>query len=697
MEGFDMCRNVIAAVALAALTGGSLWAQTARTADVQFKAAEHKEQAEGDLRGAIKEYEKVVNGKDRALAAQALLRIAEIHRRLGDAEANKVYERLIRDFKDQADAVSIARARLGAPAPRGTELRNRVVPRTQDAGLVYSAVSPDGRYFSFLREDGAGLTLVVRDLTTGTTRPLSPTTTAAPRTYVYSPVFSADGKQLVYQWCGAQCELRLISLQEQGIPRFRTLHRGRWVDPMSWTPDNRAVVVFRTHDPKSADIALVSTADGSARVLKQNPGPYSRMLVSPDGTNLAFDHPGRSGAWDISILPLNGGSEFQAVDHVAEDRLAGWSPDGKYLLFTSNRNTGSPGVYASAFANGRPDGTSPRFLYPSLGNGRIHSLGVTNSGALFYFDFLAPNGYSEIQVAPFDFATGMLGSGVTVGGERGGSSSGPAWSRDGRYLAYIVTPLAPVASSQPGVAVHDFEGRSSRELRPGLNNLGQLKWSPDGRSLLAYGVRLGTQAGIFRLDAQTGEATRLADGNNPAWSPDGNTIYFRRTYSADPGGSTSRALETIGAAFFARDLTSGSERELIRRPALGAVNISPDGRFIATGADDVAADTRTILLIPTGGGEPRILRVNRPRDGGVPMWAPDSRSVVVRASSDEVWRYPIDGGQPVRLASWASVPAGPQLSPDGKRVAIERRVTPAQSREPGVWVLENFLPKDGKK
>jgi len=28
----------------------------------------------------------------------------------------------------------------------------------------------------------------------------------------------------------------------------------------------------------------------------------------------------------------------------------------------------------------------------------------------------------------------------------------------------------------------------------------------------------------------------------------------------------------------------------------------------------------------------------------------------------------------------------------GRRVAIERRVTPAQSREPGVWLLENFLP-----
>ena len=81
------------------------------------------------------------------------------------------------------------------------------------------------------------------------------------------------------------------------------------------------------------------------------------------------------------------------------------------------------------------------------------------------------------------------------------------------------------------------------------------------------------------------------------------------------------------------------------------------------------------------------------------MWAPDSSSVVVRVNSEEAWRYPIDGGQPVKLASWADVPAGPagpQLSPDGKRVAIERRVTPAQSREPGVWVLENFLPKTSK-
>ena len=50
-----------------ALTAGLLLAQASRSAEVQFKAAQQKELVEGDLKGAIKDYEKIASGKDRAL------------------------------------------------------------------------------------------------------------------------------------------------------------------------------------------------------------------------------------------------------------------------------------------------------------------------------------------------------------------------------------------------------------------------------------------------------------------------------------------------------------------------------------------------------------------------------------------------------------------------------------------------------
>ena len=95
-------------------------AQSPRTAEVQMKAAQQKAEVEGDLKGAIEEYKKVVAtaGSNRALAAEALVRMADCYQKLGDAEAQAIYERLVRDFGDQKDAVAAARTQLAGSASR---------------------------------------------------------------------------------------------------------------------------------------------------------------------------------------------------------------------------------------------------------------------------------------------------------------------------------------------------------------------------------------------------------------------------------------------------------------------------------------------------------------------------------------------------------------------------------------------------
>ena len=87
-------------------------AQSSRSTEVQFKAAQHKEEVEGDLKGAIEDYKKIADGKDRALAAQALLRMADAYQKLGDPQSRAVYDRVINQFADQKAAAALARARL---------------------------------------------------------------------------------------------------------------------------------------------------------------------------------------------------------------------------------------------------------------------------------------------------------------------------------------------------------------------------------------------------------------------------------------------------------------------------------------------------------------------------------------------------------------------------------------------------------
>ena len=79
---------------------------------------------------------------------------------------------------------------------------------------------------------------------------------------------------------------------------------------------------------RSAQIGLVSTDDGSLRVLKSVDwrGP-THMFFSPDGKYLGFDFQS-----DVFVLAIDGSREIPAVVYPSDDTMVGWSPDGTRLL-----------------------------------------------------------------------------------------------------------------------------------------------------------------------------------------------------------------------------------------------------------------------------------------------------------------------------------------------------------------------------
>lgn len=101
------------------------------------------------------------------MAAQALVRMAECHQKIGGAQAQTVYARIVRDYADQTDAVTTARARIAAPGagPGAGAVTERVAMTTIGAGLVLDSVTPDGRFG--VGADQASGDLVTRDMTTG--------------------------------------------------------------------------------------------------------------------------------------------------------------------------------------------------------------------------------------------------------------------------------------------------------------------------------------------------------------------------------------------------------------------------------------------------------------------------------------------------------------------------------------------------
>lgn len=108
-----------------------------------FQQALVKERAEGNLHGAIDLYERIVQDypEDHALAAKALVQMGQCYEKLGKAEARKAYERIVRDYADQAEPLQVARARLAAltsPSPTSLTVRRLESPPEDPGGSTFA-------------------------------------------------------------------------------------------------------------------------------------------------------------------------------------------------------------------------------------------------------------------------------------------------------------------------------------------------------------------------------------------------------------------------------------------------------------------------------------------------------------------------------------------------------------------------------
>ena len=458
--------------------------------------------------------------------------------------------------------------------------------------------------------------------------------------------------------------------------------------PQDWSPNRKWIAATMTRRDGTSQIVLIAVADGSLRVLKSMDWTMSTgsIFFSLDSKHIAYDLPATDAGQqrDVYVLAIDGSRETPAVVHPADEAVLGWSPDGRHLLFSSDR-TGSAGLWALPFADGRPQG-SPELLRSDIGSSSS-SLGLTSSGALYLHKVIDGR---DIRIAPVDLNSGRLldAPASFVQGFLAGATN-PNWSPDGRYLAYA-------ACAGNCLVVRSVDTGQVRRLARTLPYVTPPKWAPDGSSLLAAGRDPKGRDGVYQIDLQSGSASPIVYttslGADPRWSPDGRKIYYVKR-AAPP-------------SILERDLASGAEREVIRRPGMWTeVNLSPDGRYLAvqTGAFALTME-RTLLLVPVAGGEPReLLRLKDPDQWGrmgTTSWTPDGKAILKvkrTASGTELLLIPIDG-TPVRKldinpevwtrgADEAGPDQGFSLSPDGRKIAFLMGKSAAE-----VWALENFLP-----
>src|SRR5688572_4604969 len=244
------------------------------SADALMGSALHQQDVEVNFNAAIVLYRKVVEqpSAGRTLVAMALVRIGQCYERLGNSEARKAYDHVVREYADQNQVVEHARKRLAALG-NGSSMSDRaVVQRLVWTGDNYwsGLPSPDGRYLPWADQPR----LMVRDLMTGTDRALD----TSPGSVAQATAFSPDGRQIVYAWYEEDTWNYLLKVIDLSNPRAtgRVFHKTDYYvrdfeshlyDPVpgAVSPDGRMLAASAGFD-SSWVIALIDIVSGQHRI-----------------------------------------------------------------------------------------------------------------------------------------------------------------------------------------------------------------------------------------------------------------------------------------------------------------------------------------------------------------------------------------------------------------------------------------------
>ena len=406
-----------------------------------------------------------------------------------------------------------------------------------------------------------------------------------------------------------------------------TFRRGE-VRTARFSPDGETIVYSASWDGQPGEIYVASRQSADARQLGLTDADVLAISKSAElAVLLRRDR--LTGLGTLARVPLAGGMPRELAERVLQ---ADWSPDGANLALIREHN----GKYRLEYPRG-----TVRYETPHA----IRDVRVSPDGARIAF--LEPHGGEyDVVIIP---ANGGNTEAVARGWPRG--ASGLAWTSDGKELWLTGAPT----SAPPALYAVPLEGEPRLVSRL-TGSMRLFDISNAGRVLLTNGTwraALGWQVPgeTAERDASWLDWSILSD-----LSPDGRTLLFNETREGGGGRS---------AVYLRR-----AEAPAPVRIGEGFGDaLSPDGRLVLTHVGP------KLVLLPTGTGEARELKIEGNFELGA-AWLPDSRRVVVAgATGKEGYRLHILDTLDEKIA-----PVSPEnirggafrpfaVSPDGSRVA----------------------------
>jgi imidazolonepropionase-like amidohydrolase/WD40 repeat protein len=417
-------------------------------------------------------------------------------------------------------------------------------------------------------------------------------------------------------------------------------------------------------------------------------GHWMSVDVSPDGQTLVFDLLG-----DIYTMPIGGGKATALTRGMGFDAQPRFSPDGKKIVYTSDRD-GGYNVYILSLdrrdTTQLTTGKTNRYYSPTFTPDGKYII-VTRGQRLYIYDIQGGTGEELVRPDPNAApAAGRGGSGTDAALRQ----MGAAFGKDPRYVWFAQrrgsfmynTPLQDYT-----LAVYDRESgqTTTRESRWGSAFRPVL--SPDA-NWLVYGTRYVNETRLRIRDLRNGEdkwlvypvqrddqesAASLDVLPGMAFTPDSKSLITtwdgKLWKVAIPTGKpteipfTADVVQPLGPAV-RFDYPIPDSSTFVVKQIRDAVP-SPNGRQLAF----VALDRLYVMDYP--GGTPKRL-TNSTAGEFEPSWSPDGQWIAYSTwtgASGDVYKMRADGsGQAQKLTTVSAYWQHPKFSQNGSRIVAVR-------------------------
>ena len=467
------------------------------------------------------------------------------------------------------------------------------------------AISPDGRLLAFVRGEstfeGPGQ-IYLKQLPDGD--PVQLTTDSSEK---MGPAFSPDGSRIAYTSVSNRFvwDTWVVPVGDRRPRLWLTNASG-----LAWVTDRH--VLFSVINP-GLHMNVVSANDSrdAIRVVydpEREQGMAHRSYPSPNGAWVLIAEMIRP-VWQPCRLVAMNGSTSRHVGPEGQCTSAAWSPDGKWMYFSSNAS-GTFHIWRQRFPSGTPEQIT-------VGPGEEEGIAVSPDGRSLLTS--VGNRQSSIWVRDGSFEREVSREGYAFIPSIPNAGMSQPFSSNGRFL--FLVRRGPVRFAGPGERAGELwqvnlQTSRSEALFPGVQ-VSSYDLSPDGSRIVfaALDDRGTSHIWLGRTDHATAPRQLLAaEADSPHFGASGS-VYYR---SSDSGPS-----------FIYRLTAGGVSQKAVARPVVFFLSVSPDDAWLvarveaAPGADS----TQENLAFPTTPGGPPVRLCGMTCEVD---WTRDAKALIVR-------------------------------------------------------------------